>query len=94
MIANEKLAKSRNVHLYWASRLFLTTEDYDGIVTEGNHIAGSPETVTNSILEQQEQLGFGAFLGLFRFGSLPHELAKQSMRLFAEEVTPRLKKVN
>lgn len=92
MIANEKFEKSANAHLYWASRLFLTNEDYDGIVAKGNHIAGSPETVTNIILEQQKELGFGTFLGLFRFGSLPHELVKHSMRLFAEEVMPNVRR--
>jgi len=93
MIANENFEKSTGAHLYWASRLFLTREEYDGIVAKGNHIAGSPETVANIIVEQQKELGFGTFLGLFRFGSLPHDLVKRSMELFAEAVMPNLKRM-
>ncbi len=92
MVANERAAKAANVSLYWASRLFLAEDGYDAIVKKGNHIAGSPETVADLILEQRRELGFGRFLGLFRFGSLPHGQAEKSMRLFAEEVMPRLRR--
>jgi alkanesulfonate monooxygenase SsuD/methylene tetrahydromethanopterin reductase-like flavin-dependent oxidoreductase (luciferase family) len=91
ILANEKLEKSLNVHLYWASRLFLTKENYDGIVKRGNHIAGSPETVADAINELQSEVEFGTFLGLFRYGDMPHERAKRSMQLFSEKVVPRLK---
>ena len=91
MVANERLQRTANLHLYWADRLFLTVEDYGTISARGNHIAGSPETVAGKILEQRRELGFGTFLGLFRYGSMPHDQVERSMRLFAEEVMPRLK---
>ena len=94
MIANERVAKKAKVSLYWASRLFLAKEGYDAIVKRGNHIAGSPETVVRMILEQQKDLRFGALLGLFRFGDMTHDQAVRSMRLFAEEVMPRLRRAN
>jgi alkanesulfonate monooxygenase SsuD/methylene tetrahydromethanopterin reductase-like flavin-dependent oxidoreductase (luciferase family) len=91
MVANQKLAKQTNRHLYWADRLFLTEENYEGLVSRGNHIAGNPETVLGRILEQKERLGFGAFLGLFRYGDMPHDKAVKSMKLFAEQVMPALR---
>ena len=92
MIANQVLAKAANRHLYWADRLFLTEEGYEGLSKRGNHIAGSPETVLNTIQQQQEKLGFGSFLGLFRYGDMPHERAAKSMKLFAEQVMPKLRR--
>jgi len=92
ILANVKLEKQLGVHLYWASRLFLTRERYDGLVEKGNHIAGDPETVAGRILEQQKQFDFGTFFGLFRYGDMPHEKAMKSMRLFAEEVMPILRR--
>jgi alkanesulfonate monooxygenase SsuD/methylene tetrahydromethanopterin reductase-like flavin-dependent oxidoreductase (luciferase family) len=93
ILANMKLEKQLGTNLYWASRLFLTKESYDGIVKMGNHIAGSPETVVNTILEQQREFGFGIFFGLFRYGDMPHDKAMKSMRLFSEEVMPKIKGV-
>jgi len=92
IMANQRLEKSCKVPLYWASRLFLTKESYEGLVKIGNHIAGSPETVAGAINELQDEIEFGTFLGLFRFGSMPHGLAKKSMQLFADKVVPRLEK--
>ena len=94
MVANERIAEKAKVSLYWASRLFLANEGYDAIVKRGNHIAGSPETVAEMILEQRKDLRFGALLGLFRFGDMTHDQAARSMRLFAEEVMPRLRRAN
>jgi len=94
MIANERIAKKAKVSLYWASRLFLANEGYDAIVKRGNHIAGSPETVAEMILGQRKDLRFGALLGLFRFGDMTHDQATRSMRLFAEEVMPLLRRAN
>jgi len=46
------------------------------------------------ILEQRKDLRFGALLGLFRCGDMTHDQAARSMRLFAEEVMPRLRRAN
>jgi len=91
MLAVKKVEDRIGRKLFWASRLFLTEMDYDGLVKAGMHIAGSPEQVIDQILKQQEDVGFGTFIGEFRFGSLPHRMAKRSMELFAEKVMPQLK---
>lgn len=89
--ANVKLQESLGTKLYWATRLFLTDARYERLVELGNHIAGSPETVAEAILEQRKILDFGTFLGLFRFGDMSHEKSVRSMKLFAEQVMPKLR---
>jgi alkanesulfonate monooxygenase SsuD/methylene tetrahydromethanopterin reductase-like flavin-dependent oxidoreductase (luciferase family) len=54
------------------------------------HIAGTPAEVADTILAQQKEIGFGTFIGEFRFGSLPHDKAQRSMELFARKVMPLL----
>ncbi len=61
-------------------------------IEEGSYvICGSPETVRRRLEEHIERLGVGNVLGLFRLGSLPTDLTRRSVRLFAEEVMPPLK---
>jgi hypothetical protein len=38
------------------------------------------------------ELGAGVLIGLFQFGSLPHDLAHKNIRLFAETVLPALRR--
>ena len=54
-------------------------------------IYGSPETVARKIREMRTKTGVGNFVGWFSFGGLDVDKAKNSMRLFAKEVMPRLK---
>ena len=91
MLAVKKVEDKIGRKLFWASRLFLTEMDYDGLAEAGMHIAGSPDSVLEQILKQQKEVGFGTFIGEFRFGSLPHKMAKKSMDLFAEKVMPKLR---
>lgn len=37
------------------------------------------------------ELGFGSFIGLLHFGTLPHELTVTNMEMFAKEVMPELR---
>jgi hypothetical protein len=48
--------------------------------------------VTREIQAQMSELGAGVIMGLFQFGSLPHDLAQKNIRLFAEHVLPALKR--
>ena len=36
----------------------------------------------------------GGFIGVFSYGGMPHELARENMSLFAQTVLPRLKAVD
>jgi hypothetical protein len=59
---------------------------------EGLSIIGDPDYVTREIQAQMQELGAGVIMGLFQFGSLPHDLAQKNIRLFAETVLPALKR--
>ncbi|MGQ4556572.1 LLM class flavin-dependent oxidoreductase [Halobellus sp. GM3] len=68
--------------------------DFDALIETGEIIVGSPETVTAEIEHQYEAIGgFGEFIGLFQFGSLPDHLVRKNLELFADEVMPEIKKL-
>ena len=61
-------------------------------VVEGRYaIVGSPATVAEQLSEALHKLGCGNILGLFQLGTLPDELTRSSMKLFADEVMPVLR---
>jgi len=51
-------------------------------------LVGSVETVRERLLEFVETHGLGTVLALLSFGSLPAELARKNMGLYAKEVVP------
>ena len=54
-------------------------------------LIGSPETVAEKIKLYAEEGCFNTVLGEFNFGSLTEEQVMRSIRLFGEEVIPRLR---
>ncbi len=54
-------------------------------------VVGSPETVRDRLTELSGRLGFGNLLGLFQLGTLPADLTRKNMTLFAEEVMPKMR---
>ncbi len=66
--------------------------DFDLCQREGISIIGDPDYVTREIQRQMRELGAGVFMGLFQFGSMPHDLAQKNIRLFGEKVLPALKR--
>ncbi len=60
------------------------------LIEEGVVIVGSPDTVRKQIVDCHEVLGFGTFVALAHFGTLPADLTEKSIRLFATEVMPTL----
>jgi hypothetical protein len=53
---------------------------------------GTPEQCYQRILDIQDRTGAEAFNGVFSFGGMPYDLAEASVRLFAAEVMPQLRK--
>ena len=51
-------------------------------------IAGSPETVAEKIIEHAREIGCGNLLGLFQFGNMPSDKARENARRYAESVMP------
>jgi alkanesulfonate monooxygenase SsuD/methylene tetrahydromethanopterin reductase-like flavin-dependent oxidoreductase (luciferase family) len=68
----------------------LRQQSYDEILEE-LVVYGTPEAVTERLLELREALGHSALSVWMNVGShVPHERVLASMRLFAERVIPRL----
>jgi alkanesulfonate monooxygenase SsuD/methylene tetrahydromethanopterin reductase-like flavin-dependent oxidoreductase (luciferase family) len=54
---------------------------------------GTPEQVFEKIRGFCELTGSNSFVGVFRFGGMTEKQGEQSMRLFAREVMPELRKI-
>lgn len=54
-------------------------------------VVGSPGTVRETLAHHMKRLGVGNLLGLFQLGSLPGELTRKNLTLFAREVLPALR---
>jgi hypothetical protein len=52
---------------------------------------GTPDQVVEKMIENNRRIGGAGVIGIFSYGSMPPELAKANIRLFAEKVLPRLK---
>ena len=60
------------------------------LMENGVVLVGSPDTVRNKLIECHEVLGFGTFVALLHFGTLPADKTERNIRLFAEEVLPAI----
>ena len=68
-----------------------TKQTIDAVIEKGMFICGSPQTVREKLAEYQSQIGFGHLLTLLQFGTLPAELTRKNMELYANEVMPYLR---
>lgn len=57
----------------------------------GMFIYGSAATVRARLEEFQDRIGLGQLCTILQFGTLPHELTKKNMELFATEVMPHFR---
>jgi alkanesulfonate monooxygenase SsuD/methylene tetrahydromethanopterin reductase-like flavin-dependent oxidoreductase (luciferase family) len=58
----------------------------DDVIEKGMFICGSPATVRQRLQDYQGQIGFGHLLSMLQFGTLPAEMTRRSMELYATEV--------
>lgn len=66
--------------------------DWPELLKTQSIIVGSPDTVYKQIMGIIEQAQAGTLLIQFHMGNMPDAVARNSMRLFATEVAPRLRK--
>ena len=66
-------------------------EDWSDLERSQSIIVGSPETVYRRIFDLIEHAKAGHLLIQFHMGNMADALTRKSMRLFADEVAPRLK---
>jgi alkanesulfonate monooxygenase SsuD/methylene tetrahydromethanopterin reductase-like flavin-dependent oxidoreductase (luciferase family) len=64
---------------------------YEELIEAGYLVAGSPDTVTRLIKDQEQRLGVGRFLTYLPFGTMEPPQAMKSLELFAREVLPNLR---
>ncbi len=80
-----KLGRERR----WAP---MTEEQARGqLGAEGAVYCGSPETVAAKIVDTLQVLGASRFQLKYSMGTLPHNLRAECIRLYAEEVVPRVR---
>ena len=63
----------------------------DEVMGKGMFICGSADTVRRLLADYQKQIGFGHLLPMLHFGTLPHELTKKNLEIFARQVIPALR---
>ncbi len=82
------------VHLWRANGVELprqiSTPDFDEAVDQGYIVAGSPSTVRERMLRDQQASGINYSICRFACGDLSFEKSARSVRLFAKEVMPAL----
>ena len=66
--------------------------DFELCQKEGISIIGDPDYVTRELQAQARELGVGVVIGLFQFGTMPHEMACRNIRRFAEKVLPEVRR--
>ena len=59
----------------------------------GLFVCGGPTTVKNSFEKHWSEMRFGNLLVMCQFGTLPADLTKKNLELFARDVLPALKKL-
>ena len=70
----------------------LTFEQYlNSVGPDGSMLVGSPETVANKLINMIETLGLDRFMLHLPLGSMPHEDIMKAIKLFGEEVAPRVR---
>ena len=67
-------------------------DSWDELEARNSIIVGSPKTVKEKLWGFIEQAQVGNLLIQFHFGNMEDKLARKSMRLFAEEVAPALRR--
>ena len=70
----------------------LTFEQYlNSVGPEGAMLVGSPETVANKLIDMIETLRLDRFMLHLPLGSMPHEDIMKAIKLFGEEVAPKVR---
>jgi alkanesulfonate monooxygenase SsuD/methylene tetrahydromethanopterin reductase-like flavin-dependent oxidoreductase (luciferase family) len=54
---------------------------------------GTPRQCLDKIVDIRSRVGCDTFIGVFSYAGMPHDMAESSMRLFAREVMPALKRI-
>jgi alkanesulfonate monooxygenase SsuD/methylene tetrahydromethanopterin reductase-like flavin-dependent oxidoreductase (luciferase family) len=67
------------------------THTIDTVMERGMFICGSPDSVAQQLEHHQKTVGYGKLIAMMQFGTLPHDLTKRNMELFAQKVMPKIR---
>lgn len=73
---------------------FKVREQYlsiEKLMDEGMFMCGSAATVAERLAAHQAEMGFGNLVTMLQFATLPRELTEKNLRIFAEDVMPKLR---
>jgi alkanesulfonate monooxygenase SsuD/methylene tetrahydromethanopterin reductase-like flavin-dependent oxidoreductase (luciferase family) len=74
----------------WSSKDRGAAPSWGEMLERGTVIGGSPTTVAERLRELMTEVRAGRLICLMQVQSMPTELAKRNLRLFAQEVLPRI----
>ena len=63
----------------------------DELIASGTVVVGSPQTVRDQLARQRDATGAQNLVTMLQFGTLPDDLTKRNMEMFASEVMPHLR---
>ncbi len=61
------------------------------LIDQGMIMCGSPNTVVERLTRRYEEMGFGHLVTMLQFGTLPAALTERNIRMFADQVMPKLR---
>jgi alkanesulfonate monooxygenase SsuD/methylene tetrahydromethanopterin reductase-like flavin-dependent oxidoreductase (luciferase family) len=76
------------------SKASLTSGVYqtiDDLMKKGMFLCGSADTICDLLTTYQQKIGFGHLICLLQFGTLPADLTRRNLELFARKVMPRVR---
>jgi alkanesulfonate monooxygenase SsuD/methylene tetrahydromethanopterin reductase-like flavin-dependent oxidoreductase (luciferase family) len=100
---SKALSSARRSYLRWRSFNYLSekngtlpesplnVESFDELISQGQGIAGSPQTVRAALAAQIEESGVNYVVGQFCFGDLSLDEMLRSVELFSAHVMPPLR---
>jgi alkanesulfonate monooxygenase SsuD/methylene tetrahydromethanopterin reductase-like flavin-dependent oxidoreductase (luciferase family) len=93
--ASDHLAHTKGYEYYGKFAEKLTTYGADTVTDffVDLQVWGTPEQCYAKIMDVRRRVGNEHFVGVFSYAGMPWEEAERSMRLFASEVAPALRKV-
>jgi alkanesulfonate monooxygenase SsuD/methylene tetrahydromethanopterin reductase-like flavin-dependent oxidoreductase (luciferase family) len=66
-------------------------QSIDDVMSKGMFLCGSADTVCGLLAEHQRRIGFGHLIAMLQFATLPPDLTRRNLELFARRVIPRLR---
>lgn len=94
--SNKNLANVKGYEYYGALASSIEKRGIDAFVNflADLQVWGTPDQVLERQMEYREKVDGAGFINIFSFGGMPHEMARNSMDLYARSVLPKLKAVD